>query len=47
MLMLDQLKEMSGQSVVFGSLRDLNPRREPFFNMGNLTEKSCHGNYPL
>ena len=42
MLILDQLKEMSGQSVVLDSLGDLSPGREPLFNVGNLTGKSYH-----
>ena len=29
------------------SLGDLSPGREPLFNVGNLTGKSYHRNYPL
>ena len=47
MLMLDQLKEKSSQSVMLNSLGDLSSGREPLFKVGNLTRKSCHENCPL
>ena len=46
--MLNQLNERkNGHSVMLDFSTELSLGREPLFNVGNLTGRSCHGNYPL
>ena len=46
--MLDQQnKRKKDYSVMLDLSTESSPRREPFFNAGNLTRKSCNRNCPL
>ena len=47
--MLDKkkIKRENGQSVMLDFFTELSPKRKSLFNVGNLTGKFCHRNYPL
>ena len=48
-LMLDKnkIKWENGQSAMLDFFAELRPKRKSLFNLGNLTGKFCHRNYPL
>ena len=45
--LINKIKKENGQFAILDFFIELSPRREPLFNVGNLTGKFCHGNYLL